>query len=115
MAESLPTSLSAFAHRRPRAESVTSFTYYQDEDEPSPGFDRYDERSMADSDEFRFGEDDESSSNLEDNTAGDDYALHRRPSIQSRSSVNARLLRRDSGATVGSSRGSQAARWASAR
>ena len=33
MSESVPTASSSFAHRRPRADSTASFTYYDDEDE----------------------------------------------------------------------------------
>ena len=33
MSESVPSSVTGFAHRRPRADSVTSFTYFQEEDE----------------------------------------------------------------------------------
>jgi cation-transporting ATPase 13A3/4/5 len=33
LGESLPTSISSFAHRRPRANSTTSFTYYEEDDE----------------------------------------------------------------------------------
>ncbi|KAF4837814.1 putative cation-transporting ATPase [Colletotrichum tropicale] len=102
MAESLPTSVSAFSHRRPRADSTTSFAYYQDEDdlEPSPTFDE-ERRSMSDVGDFTFGEDDESNLDIEDGDAGDDdYMAHRRrSSTHSRSSVHARLLRRDSATT----------------
>jgi cation-transporting ATPase 13A3/4/5 len=31
MAESLPSSVSAFSHRRTRADSTTSFLYYEDD------------------------------------------------------------------------------------
>ncbi|KAJ0271530.1 hypothetical protein COL940_010983 [Colletotrichum noveboracense] len=102
MAESLPTSVSAFSHRRPRADSTTSFAYYQDEDdlEPSPTFDE-ERRSMSDVGDFTFGEDDESNLDIESGDAGDDdYMAHRRrSSTHSRSSVHARLLRRDSATT----------------
>ena len=33
MSESIPSSVTGFAHRRPRADSVASFTYFQEEDE----------------------------------------------------------------------------------
>ncbi|KAG9811977.1 hypothetical protein KCU68_g20462, partial [Aureobasidium melanogenum] len=33
MSESVPTANSSFAHRRSRADSTTSFTYYDDQDE----------------------------------------------------------------------------------
>ncbi|KAK2742253.1 p-type ATPase [Colletotrichum kahawae] len=103
MAESLPTSVSAFSHRRPRADSTTSFAYYQDEDdlEPSPTFDE-ERRSMSDVGDFTFGEEDESDIGIENGDTGDDddYMAHRRrSSTHSRSSVHARLLRRDSATT----------------
>ncbi|KAF9869455.1 hypothetical protein CkaCkLH20_13052 [Colletotrichum karsti] len=108
IAESLPTSVSAFSHRRPRADSTTSFTYYQDEDEPeiSPTFDderHYNDerRSMSDVGDFNFGDEDESEADIENGDPDDDdYILHhRRSSTHSRSSVHARLLRRDSTTT----------------
>ena len=33
MSESVPSSVTGFAHRRPRADSIASFTYFQEEDE----------------------------------------------------------------------------------
>lgn len=33
MSESVPSSVTGFAHRRPRADSITSFTYFQEDDE----------------------------------------------------------------------------------
>lgn len=33
MSESVPSSITSFAHRRPRQESISSFTYFQEEDE----------------------------------------------------------------------------------
>ncbi len=102
MAESLPTSLSAFAHRRGRADSiasysVASFTYYRDELEESPISD-IEGSDAGDLGETPFGEDiqDEDSSDLERGVADNDYVLHRRASTQSRGSVHSRLLRRDS-------------------
>ena len=104
IAESLPTSLSAFSHRRARADSIASFTYYQDEDESTAGSDEYSIESPAVEEEFHFGEveDEDDSADLEDQALNDDYVLHRRSSTQSRSSLRARLLRRDS-ATTGTS------------
>ncbi|OHE93356.1 ATPase [Colletotrichum orchidophilum] len=100
IAESLPTSVSAFSHRRPRADSTTSFTYYHDEPEASPtSFD--DERqSLSDVGDFTFGDEDESYADIENGDTNDDYMTHhRRSSTHSRSSVHARLLRQDSGMT----------------
>nr|XP_036583087.1 p-type ATPase [Colletotrichum truncatum]KAF6791983.1 p-type ATPase [Colletotrichum truncatum] len=97
IAESLPTSVSAFSHRRPRADSTTSFTYYQDEPEPSPTLEG-ERRSISDVGDFTFGDEDESEADIEHGDTGeDDYILHhRRSSTHSRSSVHDRLLRRDS-------------------
>ncbi|KAF6824536.1 p-type ATPase [Colletotrichum plurivorum] len=106
MAESLPTSVSAFSHRRPRADSTTSFTYYQDEPETFPAAFDDERRSISDVGDFAFGEEDESDVDIENGEAEDDYVLHhRRSSTLSRSSVHARLLRRDSATTNKSSRG----------
>lgn len=110
MAESLPTSISAFAHRRSRADSVTSFAFYQDEEELLQT-----EHVLADGaadaedlDEMPFhpeGDDEEDSADLERDAAQNDYLLHRRSSTHSRSSVHSRLLRRDSAMTEGSAYG----------
>ncbi|KAH8664325.1 P-type ATPase-like protein [Xylariales sp. PMI_506] len=111
VAESLPSSVSAFAHRRSRADSTTSFTYYnEDDDEAVPVYD--DEGAIdIDVDDIPFGlhaqgEDEESSSmaDLEDGSTHD-YAMHRRSSTYSRSSVHDRLLRTESGQTNTSGRG----------
>ena len=111
--------MSAFSHRRVRADSTTSFTYYEEENEPgveqddpiaeslaaeSIG-DEYRRQSLSDVGDLEFGDfEDEDSADREYPTSPDDYALHRRSSTHSRSSVHARLLRQDSTATVGSTR-----------
>ncbi|GKT50259.1 putative CDP-alcohol phosphatidyltransferase class-I family protein [Colletotrichum spaethianum] len=100
IAESLPTSVSAFSHRRPRADSTTSFAYYQDEPEPSPTSFDDERRSMSDVGDFTFGDEDESDVDIENGDVVNDYMIqHRRSSTHSRSSVHARLLRRDSATT----------------
>ncbi|KAI0852262.1 hypothetical protein F5Y00DRAFT_227703 [Daldinia vernicosa] len=112
MAESFPTSLSAFSHRRQRADSIASFAYYnEEEDEAEPGF-MYGEDGAVpfDIDEMPldFEEEDEETSSgvgLENGNSYDDYSMRRRSSTQSRSSVHARLLRTDSGVTDASGRG----------
>src|SRR3569833_1664639 len=105
MAESLPSSLSAFAHRRSRADSMTSFTYYQEDLDPSP-IRGVDGASMESLDDVPFEEgaddDEEHSSDQERTAAENDYVLHRRASTQSRGSVHSRLLRRDSTVTEAS-------------
>ncbi|KAK1760725.1 hypothetical protein QBC47DRAFT_355886 [Echria macrotheca] len=109
MAESLPTSVSAFSHRHSRADSITSFSFYQEdadgEDVPifqrgSADFDSLDELPFEDE-----IEDEESSADLERQAADNDYVLHRRASTQSRGSVHSRLLRRESAVSAGSGYG----------
>lgn len=109
MAESLPTSVSAFNHRRARADSIASFSFYQDEDEAEeegllPGGRR---ANVNDLDELPFEDefdDEEDSADLERNAPENDYVL-RRASTQSRVSVRSMLLRRDSGVSAGSGYG----------
>ncbi|KAI1462204.1 hypothetical protein F4805DRAFT_409700 [Annulohypoxylon moriforme] len=111
VAESLPTSLSAFSHRRQRADSTASFAYYtEEEDEPEPrAIFREDGAMTFDIDETPFDLDEEgeisSEVELENGNSHEDYALHRRSSTMSRNSVHARLLRTDSGVTDASGRG----------
>ncbi|KAK1594718.1 ATPase [Colletotrichum navitas] len=101
IAESLPTSVSSFSHRRPRADSTTSFTYYQDEPEPSPtSYDNEERQSVSDPGDSTLGDEDESDIDIENGDVADDYMIqHRRSSTHSRSSVHDRLLRRDSATT----------------
>ncbi|OAA77441.1 ATPase type 13A2 [Akanthomyces lecanii RCEF 1005] len=119
VAESLPTSVSAFSHRRHRANSTASFTYHEEEpredtysensDENSHGSDQdqYSRRQSigSDLDDADFAVvDDEDSADRQYIAYDDDYLLRRRSSTNSRLSVHARLLRRDSAATAGSAR-----------
>lgn len=116
MAESLPTSVSAFSHRRRRADSTASFTYYDENEDGDPehGGDDGDDYGSAvfyaddaaDIDNMPFGVQDEpadeessSGAEAENSNAHDNYAMHRRSSTLSRSSVHARLLRTESGAS----------------
>jgi cation-transporting P-type ATPase 13A2 len=119
VAESLPTSVSAFSHRRTRADSTTSFTYYDEDEtaelvEPEGDGDsrrhslasEYTRRSFSDLGDLEFGdieEDDSADQGYE--AAQEDYVMRRRSSTHSRSSVHARLLRTDSAATGSSARG----------
>ncbi|KAK6952288.1 hypothetical protein Daesc_006823 [Daldinia eschscholtzii] len=114
MAESLPTSLSAFSHRRQRSDSTASFAYYNEEDDEAEAGFMYGEDGAVSFDidetvlDFEEEEEEEESSSgveLENDTSYDDYAMRRRSSTQSRSSVHARLLRTDSGVTDASGRG----------
>ncbi|KAI8633116.1 hypothetical protein F5Y19DRAFT_462264 [Xylariaceae sp. FL1651] len=111
VAESLPTSLSAFSHRRQRADSTTSFTYYNEEEEEPEPEQQYggDGAISFDIDDipFELGDeaDETTDGELENESTHEDYAMHRRrSSTQSRTSVHARLLRVDSGRTDASSR-----------
>ncbi|KAK4156495.1 hypothetical protein C8A00DRAFT_12607 [Chaetomidium leptoderma] len=116
VAESLPTSVSAFSHRRARADSTASFSFYQEEDEPEePGqfFTSADGRpSVGDLDELPFEDDEDDfdepddSADMDRSSAYDDHVFLRRTSTQSRGgSVHSRLLRRESGASAGSGYG----------
>lgn len=107
MAESLPTSLSAFNHRRRRADSTTSFAYYNEEEDESPEeligvddgdvpFDIGDIPFDLDDEDGFLEEEESSGPELENGSARHDYAMRRRSSTLSRSSVHARLLRTDS-------------------
>ena len=98
--ESVPTSNSSFAHRRGRADSTASFTYYQDEDDAPPTSSEDDSAILGDDEEegvnYDYEEDD--SVDLE---AGE-LAPMRRSSSATRGSVHDRLLRSDSQRTEGS-------------
>ena len=102
IAESLPTSLSAFSHRRPRADSLASFTYHQDEDDVIAPDDQ------SNLEESLLGEEDadiDGGSLFAFNEDIPDYVSHRRrSSTLSRGSTRAHLLRRDSVPSVGSAR-----------
>ncbi|OAA45189.1 ATPase type 13A2 [Beauveria brongniartii RCEF 3172] len=119
VAESLPTSVSAFSHRRHRANSTASFTYYEDQpnedaysqnsDEIShvDDQDQYSRRRSigSDLDDLDFAiVDDEDSADRHYIASDDDYLMRRRSSTHSRLSVHTRLLRTDSAATAGSAR-----------
>ncbi|KAL7625454.1 hypothetical protein AAE478_004674 [Parahypoxylon ruwenzoriense] len=104
IAESLPTSLSAFSHRRQRAGSTASFSYYnEEENEPDPRLILGEDGAVPfDMDETPFDFEDEegiSEVELENENPYEDYALRRRSSTQSRGSVHARLLRTESAVT----------------
>lgn len=120
MAESLPTSVNAFAHRRSRADSTTSFAFYPDSPE---GQDRgvFDDMRIEDLDDIPFAvdmDDDEDEEEvagvlLPDDVETDGYgsrsddepSILRRASTHSHHSVHTRLLRRDSNMTETSAYG----------
>lgn len=102
MAESLPTSLSAFSSRRRRADSMASFTYHQDDEDVLSTFD-----GQGDLEDFGFGDDDgdvDRDSLLAVDEDIPDYVSRRRSSTLSRTSTRAHLLRHDSVPSVGSTR-----------
>ncbi|GAW12630.1 hypothetical protein ANO14919_020000 [Xylariales sp. No.14919] len=110
VAESLPTSVSAFSHRRQRADSTASFTYYNEEENGLEAETQYVEDGAVsfDIDDIPFEPGDETDqatdSEIENRSTGG-YSMHRRrSSTQSRSSVHARLLRTDSARTDSSGR-----------
>ena len=51
MSESVPNASSVFSHRRPRADSTTSFAYYEEEDRDSVSGDWSDEDALIDAEE----------------------------------------------------------------
>ncbi|KAI1754422.1 hypothetical protein F4782DRAFT_29552 [Xylaria castorea] len=110
VAESLPTSVSAFSHRRQRADSTASFTYYDEEADALEAEQQYVEDGAVsfDIDDIPFEpgqEADEATDSEIENSSAQGYAMHRRrSSTQSRSSVHARLLRTDSTRTDSSGR-----------
>ena len=98
MAESVPTSVSSFAHRgRGRADSTASFTYYQEDEEENLPPSEDDSAILDDESELAYERD--GSADLE---AGDVEEIRRTSSGYSRASVHDHLLRRDSARTEGS-------------
>jgi cation-transporting ATPase 13A2 len=97
VAESVPTSVSSFAHRRARADSTASFTYYQEDEDERPQPPGDDSAILDEEEGTQYEEDD--SADLE---AGELADLRRSSSARSRDSVHDHLLRSDSGWTTGS-------------
>jgi len=110
MAESLPTSISAFAHHRQQRGSMTSFSYYNEEDDDGTSLDlddTYERRDSMDTSDFPIldgASDDEDHDPLRKHRASQGYVLHRRQSGLSITSASARLLRSDSITTTASGR-----------
>ncbi|ORY09897.1 hypothetical protein BCR34DRAFT_486512 [Clohesyomyces aquaticus] len=108
MSESVPTSISSFAHRRPRADSTASFTYYDDDRDSEEGVE---EEAIAEeygdiTDYEQYTDEVE-----EDLEAGRGPApLRRKSSAYSRRSVEAPLLRRHSASSAGSADGRRGGR-----
>ena len=91
MSESVPSSVTGFAHRRPRADSIASFTYFQEDDE-SP--DWSDDLAVADENEdgqWDKNLDDEPENDLE---SGSLLPQRRKSSGFSRASADGPLLHR---------------------
>lgn len=102
VSESIPSSIASFAHRRSRADSTASFTYYQqnDDDEELLGSaeDEDDSAIIDEEDDAQYQEED---SDLD----ATEMALRRISTVESRNSVHDRLLRSDSVGTNGSNLG----------
>ncbi len=97
MSESVPTSVTSFAHRRFRAGSTTSFTYLQADEDDDQAIDISPEESVIDDEVDEHYE--EESVDLE---AGELAPMRRVSSGYSRSSPHDHLLRSDSVRTEGS-------------
>jgi cation-transporting P-type ATPase 13A2 len=93
MGESVPTSVSSFAHRRGRADSTASFTFYEEEHLPPSSED--DSAIVDDESELHF-EEQEGGGDEADLEAGELSTMRRTSSGHSRASVHDRLLRSDS-------------------
>lgn len=101
VSESVPSSIASFAHRRSRADSTASFTYYQEneDDELLRSTEDEDDSAIIDEeDDIQFQEED---SDIE----AARLAMRRTSTIESRNSVHDRLLRSDSARTDGSNLG----------
>ncbi|KAI9881364.1 MAG: hypothetical protein M1830_003371 [Pleopsidium flavum] len=93
MSESIPSSITSFAHRRARANSTNSFTYFQENEEPE---ERSRDEAVAEEseDESAFAEWPE-----DDLESGQSSPLRRESSGFSRTSAENPLLRQDSSKT----------------
>lgn len=99
MSESIPTSITSFAHRRSRADSTTSFTYFQESEQPDEW--NADEAVVEESDdEASYGEWPED--DLESNQP---RSSRQGSSRSSRISAENPLLRQDSSKTGSSGYG----------
>ncbi|KAF2263922.1 P-type ATPase-like protein [Lojkania enalia] len=92
MSESVPTNVSSFVHRRSRADSTASFTYYDEDRDSEEGAD---EEAIAE--EYGDIEYEGYEDELDDLEAGiSPSPARRKSSVSSRRSVEAPLLRRQS-------------------
>ncbi|PFH55753.1 hypothetical protein XA68_17685 [Ophiocordyceps unilateralis] len=121
MAESFPSSASAFSHRRARATSTTSFSFYDEESAPFPtlyeqgaarsrrgtneSYARSSISNAGDGADFDYFPFDEQGQAEEDHCIQSyDYPLSAHSASHSQDSSHARLLRRDSVVTAASLR-----------
>src|ERR1700749_2002845 len=92
LAESVPTSLSSFAHRRPRADSITSFKFYDEDQDGQAGGSVVDEGIEETDEEYDEGIYDYDQD--EDLERGERQSLRRHSTDQSGNSVEEPLLLR---------------------
>lgn len=104
MSESVPSSVTGFAHRRPRADSIASFTYFQEDDE-SPEWS--DDQAIVDEDEEDQDVPKQAQGDLDfDLESGLSSPKRRKSSGYSRTSAESPLLARlDSAKTEASGHG----------
>ncbi len=99
MSESIPSSVTSFAHRRPRAGSSTSFTYFQSTPEIVHSEDWPPDEEVIEEDEDECGSAEWAEEDSESNRS---QPLRRRSSEYSRISAENPLLRQDSSKTASS-------------
>lgn len=99
MSESIPSSVTGFAHRRPRADSIASFTYFQENDE-SPEWSE--DQAIVDEEEedLELGKQAEEDFDL-DLRSGSTPPKRRKSSGLSRGSIEDPLLARHDSVTSG--------------
>lgn len=95
MSESIPTSVTGFAHRRGRADSITSFTYFQEDDE-APEWPE--EEAVADDSDEDNMLDDVDDRDLE---AGSNISKQRKSTSRSQYSMDEPLLKRSDSTKTG--------------
>ena len=118
MSESVPTSISSFAHRRPRADSTASFTYYDDDRRSEEGIeedaiaeeygdidyeDEVVELTLDELDELENG--DRPTPPRRKSSGYSRRSTRSRRSTESRASVDRPLLRTRTGSSTGSADG----------
>lgn len=111
LAESVPTSVTSFAHRRPRGDSTTSFAFYDDEAESEDWAEDHEE-AVVDEEEEELEDGNGYAEEDEDMEIGGRPSTKRKPSGESRRSAGSRrsanaplLHRHSSSGTNGSDAG----------